>query len=162
MKLNLGSGKDIRNGYINLDIVPVEGANSDLFRVHDITNLDDVAEDDSVEEMLLLNILQVFSFKHVHALMMHWITKMQPGGILKIVVPDVYEQALSLMSGQMDIQNYILSTYGHHANDYDYVKTGFDLNILCDLLSNKLKLNILHKHCANGQIVIEAERPNDG
>ena len=89
-------------------------------------------------------------------------TKLQPGGVLKIVVPDVYERALSLVSGQVDVQNYILTTYGHHANDHDYVKTGFDLDILCDLLSDKLKLNILNKHCANGQIVIEAERPNDG
>ena len=162
MKLNLGSGKDIRNGYLNLDIVPIEGTDSDLFRQHDVTNLDDIAEDDSVEEMLLLNILQVFSFKHVFALMTHWMTKLQPGGVLKIVVPDVYERALSLVSGQVDVQNYILTTYGHHANDHDYVKTGFDLDILCDLLSDKLKLNILNKHCANGQIVIEAERPNDG
>lgn len=162
MKLNLGCGSDLRNGYLNLDIVPVEGADPDLFRQHDVTNLDDVAEDDSVEEMLLFNILPVFSFKHVYALMTHWISKLQPGGVLKIVVPDVYERALSLISGQIDIQNYILITYGHHANDHDYVKTAFDLNILCDLLADKLKLNILSKHCANGQIVIEAERPNDG
>ncbi len=162
MKLNLGSGKDIRNGYLNLDIVPIEGADPNLFRQHDVTSLDDIAEDDSVEEILLLNILQVFSFKHVFALMTHWMTKLQPGGVFKIVVPDIYERALSLMSGQIDIQNYILTTYGHHANDHDYVKTGFDLDILCDLLSDKLKLNILSKHCANGQIVIEAERPNDG
>ena len=162
MKLNLGSGKDIRNGYLNLDIVPIEGADPDLFRQHDVTNLDDIAEDDSVEEMLLFNILPVFSFRHVFGLMTHWVTKLQPGGVLKIVVPDVYERALSLMSGQTDIQNYILSTYGHHANDHDYVKTAFDLDILCDLLTDKLKLNVLNKHCANGQIIIEAERPNDG
>ncbi len=178
MKLNLGCGSDLRNGYLNLDIVLVEAEvvnkarggsspdtgqdDSELFRVQDITNLDDVAEDDSVEEMLLFNILQAFSFKHVYALMTHWVTKLQPGGVLKIVVPDAYERALSLMSGQIDIQNYILVTYGHHANDHDYVKTGFDLDILCDLLSDKLKLNILNKHCANGQIVVEAERPSDG
>ena len=158
MKLNLGCGKDIRNGYLNLDIVPVEGADPNLFRQHDITNLDDIAEDDSVEEMLMFNILQVFSHKYVLGILNHWISKLQPGGVLKIVVPDVHEQALSLTSGQVDIQHYMLSTYGTHANDYDYVKTGFDLTLLVDLLVNKLKLNILNKHCANTKIIVEAEK----
>lgn len=177
MKLNLGCGKDIRNGYLNLDIVPVEAEvinkarggsspdtrqdDSELFRVQDITNLDDVAEDESVEEILALNILQIFSYKHVFGILNHWISKLQPGGVLKVVVPDIHEQALSLVSGQMDIQNYILSIYGQHQNEHDYVKTGFDIEILCDLLSNKLGLKILNKHCSNAKIVIEAEKPND-
>ena len=177
MKLNLGCGSDLRNGYLNLDIVPVKaevvdkarGGNSpdtgqddsELFRVQDITNLDDIAEDDSVEEMLMLDILQVFSHKHVLGILSHCISKLQPGGVLKVVVPDIHEQALALTSGQVDIQHYVLSTYGTHQNDHDYVKTGFDITLLVDLLVNKLKLNILNKHCANTKIIIDAEKPSD-
>lgn len=54
MKLNLGSGKDIRNGYINVDIAKVDGVDV----VHDLNKYPYPFKANSAEEVLCFHIIE--------------------------------------------------------------------------------------------------------
>ncbi|MFH1182165.1 MAG: methyltransferase domain-containing protein [Candidatus Woesearchaeota archaeon] len=53
-KLNLGAGKDIKEGYLNLDIVPLKGIDV----VHDLNKIPYPFRDNQFEEILCLNVLE--------------------------------------------------------------------------------------------------------
>jgi len=53
-KLNLGCGKDIREGYVNLDIHPLAGIDV----VHNLAEIPWPFDDDSFDEVLMISILE--------------------------------------------------------------------------------------------------------
>lgn len=79
-KLNLGCGNDIRTGWINLDISPLEGVDV----VHDITQLPLPFDDDTFEFILCQDILEHLEYipllKELHRIL-------KKGGIVEIRVP---------------------------------------------------------------------------
>lgn len=79
-RLNLGCGHDIREGWINLDISPIEGVDV----VHDINNLPLPFDNESMDYILCQDI-----FEHIEYIPLleelHRILK--PGGIVEIRVP---------------------------------------------------------------------------
>lgn len=81
MKLNLGCGKDIREGYINVDMRPLPGVNC----VHDLNKYPWPFEDNSAEEILALDIME--HLEDVVAAMDECHRILRPGGRLKIRVP---------------------------------------------------------------------------
>lgn len=79
-KLNLGCGKDIREGYVNLDCVNLPGVDI----VHDINLIPIPFEDNIFDEILCSSILEHTNYIPVLQ-ELHRILK--PGGFLKIIVP---------------------------------------------------------------------------
>lgn len=79
-RLNLGCGHDIREGWINLDISPVEGVDV----VHDIKDLPLPFADNSMDYILCQDVLE-----HIEYLpLLEDIYRMlKPGGIVEIRVP---------------------------------------------------------------------------
>ena len=79
-KLNLGCGTDIRPGWINLDIAPLEGVDI----VHDINKLPLPFKSDSFEYILCKDILEHVDYaplmKELHRIL-------KKGGIIEIEVP---------------------------------------------------------------------------
>lgn len=80
MKLNLGCGWDIRDGYVNLDISPLDGVDV----VWDITKLPLPFKDEEFEEILCADILEHVQYEPVLK-DLHRILK--KGGSIKLTVP---------------------------------------------------------------------------
>lgn len=155
MKLNLGCGNDLRNGYVNIDITPI----NNIDRQIDVRNLDDVCNDESVDEILASNILNMIPFREVISVLQHWTDKLKPGGSLTIVVPDIVELSKALLNGQLKSDHFILQTYGNQEHEHDFNKTSFD-TVLVESILEKVKLQVTSKRIVNATIVMTAEKPN--
>jgi predicted SAM-dependent methyltransferase len=82
IKLNIGCGKDIREGYINIDIRSIPGAVKG-----DVSRLD--FENNSVDEIVALDIIEHFKMSDVENVLNEWIRVLKPGGKIRIRTPDV-------------------------------------------------------------------------
>lgn len=80
-RLNLGCGKRLLPGYVNIDFNPFEGV-----IVMDVRNLQ--YPDDSVDEILAEFILEHIPYFEVPETLWEWWRVLCPGGILKLMVPD--------------------------------------------------------------------------
>jgi predicted SAM-dependent methyltransferase len=83
-KFNLGSGEDLRDDYINIDIREIEG----LDICGDIRSLDFIPND-CAKEILCYDVLEHFSFHETRDVLTHWINKLRPGGQIIVRVPDL-------------------------------------------------------------------------
>lgn len=79
-RLNLGCGKDIRPGWVNLDIAPLEGVDV----VHDLNELPLPFEEETFAEILCLDILEHVEFA---PLLKECLRILEPGGKLVLEVP---------------------------------------------------------------------------
>lgn len=121
MKLNLGSGTQELDGYENLD-----AKNGEL-----IFPLDGI-EDGSVEEIRASHVLEHFAHAQVPAVLRAWVQKLQPGGVLKIAVPDFEWIARQYLAGApIPAEGYVL---GGQVDEYDFHKALFDRESLGDAL----------------------------
>ena len=119
MKLNLGSGEQCIDGYENLD-----GKNGDSLYPLNV-------EDGSVETIRASHVLEHFSHTEVMAVVQHWVSKLEPGGLLRIAVPDFEMLARDYLDGKdFDIQGY---TFGGHVDARDVHKCGFDRELLTEV-----------------------------
>lgn len=84
IKLNLGCGKDIREGYDNIDIF---SQNPKVIK-GDVTNLSNY-QDNSVDEVLALDIIEHFPGVKVLSVLKEWCRVLKPGGLLIIRTPDI-------------------------------------------------------------------------
>ena len=80
MKLNLGCGEDIREGYCNIDI-----RNLPSVMRADVCALP--FRDESVDEILALDVYEHISYLKSQDLLDHWVSKLKSGGVLVIQAP---------------------------------------------------------------------------
>jgi ubiquinone/menaquinone biosynthesis C-methylase UbiE len=89
MKLNLGcSEKDIRPGYINVDFRDIPGVEK-----VDLSILPWKWEDNSVDEILMLDFLEHFSYRTTDKILEEVWRILKPDGFVDIQVPDFEECA---------------------------------------------------------------------
>ncbi len=112
MKFNLGCGADIRSGYINIDRLPQKQIPQDIYRQGDITSLDWIAEDNTVDEILALDCIEYLPINSIKESITNWVKKLSKGGILKILVPDCHAIAKAFYQGQFSLQEYSKMTFG--------------------------------------------------
>jgi predicted SAM-dependent methyltransferase len=119
-RLNLGSGDQALDGFTNLD-----GKSGDsLFPL-------DVA-DGSIDEIRASHVLEHFSHRDVMAVLKHWVSKLVPGGLLKIAVPDFEKIARDYLDGKpVNVQGYV---YGGHVDERDRHNCGFDTELLSEMM----------------------------
>jgi len=79
-KLNLGCGKDVREGYENIDIRDLPGTIK-----ADVRDLP--YPEGSCDEILAMDILEHISHEETLATVAHWLSKLKSGGVLKIQSP---------------------------------------------------------------------------
>lgn len=78
MKLNLACGQDIREGYINIDLNPI---NEKLVKRGDIKNLSNLnILDGSCEEIVAIDVLNCIKFKEIASVLQHWFDKLSLNG----------------------------------------------------------------------------------
>jgi len=93
MKLNLGCGKDLLPGYINIDI----DSNLELVRVGDVRDLSDF-DDGSMEVVRATDIIEHFELDEVGNILTEWIRVLEPGGSLYIRCPRYRGNCCMLLS----------------------------------------------------------------
>lgn len=83
VKLNVGCGKDVQEGYINIDI------RSDLSDVveGDIRSLDKITKKGAVEEIRAIDVLEHVSYRETQEILKHWYQMLSPGGSIFIQSP---------------------------------------------------------------------------
>lgn len=128
MKLNLGCGADVRDNYINVD---TNIANNDKIKYADIRNLNAIAGDGVVEEILAINVLECVKFSEFAHILKHWLDKIKSGG-------EIYIESLdSNMLGLVLLNNLV------NMNDVNKMLFGDDKSKLSlhNLLTTEHQLN---------------------
>lgn len=126
--LNLGCGKDIRDGFINIDLF------SDDPRVvyGDVRKLD--LPDNSVDLILASDILEHFSHRETQKILNEWARVLKPNGELIIRCPSLRLQVKAYINGvwDADVASYMI--FGGQTNPGDYHCVGFDEQSIKDKL----------------------------
>lgn len=104
IKLNLASGKDIREGYINIDLY-VEGEN---IVKGDVAKLD--YPDNYVDEILALHIIEHFDHRQAFDVLREWHRVLKPGGLLRLETPDFFNSCKWFVEGDYNMK---MMLYGH-------------------------------------------------
>jgi len=84
MKLHIGCGSKIINGFINVDVRKLDGV--DL--VCDIQNLD-IFKENGVDIIYCSHVLEHLSRHEYKTVLKNWYEILQPGGILRLAIPDI-------------------------------------------------------------------------
>lgn len=128
LKLNLGSGDVKIPGFENID----------RKFGHEVFPLDsggDRIADDSVDEIRASHILEHFGSKNAYDVVKHWVSKLKPGGLIKIAVPDcrkVFEGYLNRQAGQQfPTSGYLM---GGQTDENDFHKSIYDEPALRQLM----------------------------
>ncbi len=124
LKLNIGSGGLDLPGYANIDIKSGRRA----------WPLD--CQDESADEIRASHILEHFGHRHTLEVLRHWVSKLRPGGVLKVAVPDFQRISKGYLAAReggepVNALGYLM---GGQTDQYDFHKALFDDVALTDLL----------------------------
>lgn len=120
IRLNLGSGETMIEGY-----QPLDRALGD-----EVYPLD--YPDGSVSEIRASHVLEHFSHRDIADVVADWARALQPGGLLKIAVPDFEKIAQRYLSGaNIPTEAFVM---GGHVDENDRHGALFDFSQLCDIL----------------------------
>lgn len=97
MKLNLGCGDDLRDGYENVDARDIHGRN----RIVDLDVLPWPWSDGSVEEILMLDFLEHFEYSKTDQIVLECWRVLRPMGVVEVQVPD-FEHCAAALVGKHD------------------------------------------------------------
>lgn len=156
MRINLRCKQDIRHGYTNIDIFPPGQLSSDLYKQGDISNLDWLVENNTVEEILAMDCIEYIPTSCVKPTLINWAQKLAKGGTLKILVPDCYSIAKSFYQGQFNLEEFSKMLLGTE-QESDIRKSIIDEITLSQIL-NDIGLTITLKRYEGVAIYIEAIR----
>lgn len=144
--LNLGCGKDIREGFVNIDLF----SNDNQVVKMDIRRLE--IEDNSVDLILASDVLEHFSHRETGDLLKEWNRVLKPNAQLIIRCPSLYLQAKAYIENvwDADIASYMI--FGGQTNPGDYHCIGFD--------SNSIKKHLINAGF-NVESIEEIDTPQD-
>lgn len=92
MKLNLGCGDDIREGYVNVDFRQTHPS----VVIADLSKFPWPFEDESADEILMLDFLEHFPYAQTRSILLQCFRVLKPTGSVVIQVPDAYHLAMAL------------------------------------------------------------------
>lgn len=118
--LNVGCGKDVREGFINIDLFSDDGRVVYM----DIRKLE--FDDNSVDLILASDILEHFSHREIDSILYEWARVLKPNGELIIRSPSLKLQTKAYLTGawNADIASYMI--FGGQTNPGDYHCVAFD------------------------------------
>lgn len=128
MKLHLGCGKRKIPGFNHIDAVPFD--HIDI--VHSVDNLP-MIETGSVELVYACHVLEHFHRKEVPKVLAEWCRVLQPGGILRVSVPD-FKALASIYTARGKLSEVIGALFGRGDYLYNVHHTVFDHETLNELL----------------------------
>jgi ubiquinone/menaquinone biosynthesis C-methylase UbiE len=93
MRLNLGCGKDIKPGYVNIDWYDADVVKNPDVKVMNLQNFPWLFEDNSAEEVLMLDFLEHFAYTATDKFLQEVWRVLKIDGFVDIQVPDLDECA---------------------------------------------------------------------
>ena len=134
IRLHLGCGKRILDGFVNIDIVPL----SDKVVKGDVRDLSEYA-DGTVEEIVACDLLEHFPIKEIMSVILkEWIRVLKPGGKMRVQCPDVelvcgmfYQQA---QEGHISWAKFSEVVYGNQKDKWNFHHVIFHFDWLKDIL----------------------------
>jgi ubiquinone/menaquinone biosynthesis C-methylase UbiE len=130
MKLHLGCGDKILEGFINIDVRKLNGVDI----VTDITKLETI-EDNSVELIYCSHVLEHFGRNVYKKVLENWYEKLKPDGILRIAVPN-FESVVEYYNKYKDIKPLLGLLYGGQTYNENYHYCAWDFKSLSEDLIN--------------------------
>lgn len=124
MRLNLGCGNDVRLNYINIDKVAV----TPDVRHGDFRNLNSAGiQNDSVEEILAIDIIQYIPLHELELTVNNWLEKLKTGGTVYLESTDSNMLGMMIAYSQVSLEVFNKILYN---NQGESIKS---LHNLCDL-----------------------------
>ncbi len=121
VRLNLGCGPIHISGYRNMD----RALGDEAFPLN--------VPDGSVDEIRASHLLEHFSHTETLAVLTDWVSKLKPGGCLKIAVPDFKTVASEYLAGKpINVQGYAM---GGHVDNNDIHLALFDEETLMEVMA---------------------------
>lgn len=120
LKLNLGCGKDIQDGFVNIDLF---SENPSVVNM-DIRKLN--IEDNSVDLIYANDILEHFSHRETTSILTEWARVLKPNSEIIIRCPNLRLQIEAYMRGDWDADIASFMIFGGQSNPGDYHCIGFD------------------------------------
>ena len=122
VRLDLGAGGNPVTGYLSVD--RKEGQ-----EVYPLSY-----DDESVDEIRASHVLEHFSHTQASDVLNHLVSKLKPGGRLRVAVPDFEYIAREYLAGSpINVQGYLM---GGHTDINDYHGTAFDSDVVTELFLN--------------------------
>lgn len=155
MKLNLGCGNDIRVGFVNVDIIGRTDLPPSLYIKADITNLDVVAGDNTVEEMIAIQSLQGVESCRIKSSLENWHKKLVSGGVMKIMCLNLKLLCESFADDRIDIHTFEQLMFGEDRSH----KSVADASSVLSFLVYGLKMTLLCKRQNGYFTYFEVSKP---
>ena len=130
MKLHLGCGNIIIEGWVNLDIQP--GIGVDI--VDDASTLS-MIDDNSCDMIYACHILEHFNRNDIVDILRLWYDKLKYGGILRLSVPD-FSKTVQRYSETNDVGEIMGLVVGGHKDNFDKHGIIFDKKSLSRMLES--------------------------
>ena len=130
MYLNLGCGRDIREGFINIDLFSEDPRVVGM----DIRKLS--LPDNCADVILASDILEHFSHRETGAVLSEWARVLKPGGEMIVRCPSLYLQVKAYWKGIWDADVASFMIFGGQSNPGDYHCIGFDKKSIKKHLEN--------------------------
>jgi hypothetical protein len=123
LRLNIGAGEKTLKGYTTIDLK--NGKNA-----YPLAGI----KDGSIADIYCSHLLEHFGHREVSKVLKHWVSKLEPGGRIRIAVPDFNEVAKRYRAGEpIATQLYIM---GSHTDASDVHHCVFDSESLAELMAD--------------------------
>ncbi len=108
MKLNLGCRTEMvrAQGYVNVDDTPPTEENKDVYKQGSFESLDWLCEDNTVQEIVIKDSTGRIPLSALGSVLQNWAQKLQPDGVLKIMIPDAHLVAQMFFQDQISLAEY--------------------------------------------------------
>lgn len=124
MKLNLGGGNVVIEGFENVD----RNNGKEVYPL--------AVEDNTVDEIRASHILEHFSYNEAFKVLKHWWTKLKPGGTIKIAVPDLEKLIAMYQDKEAPNRGKLLQyIHGGQLDSNDIHKCSFDKGTLVEMMT---------------------------
>lgn len=145
-KINIGSGRDIRDDYINVDHRQIDGVDV----IADVRSLP--FEKGSLDEIYASHVVEHFTEKDAKEILAYWFTLLKKGGVIRIIVPNIDVMAREYAKGNLTWGAFHSVILG--AQDYasDHHFNQFSLDSMEDLVRAAAPVAIFE--------IVEGARPN--
>ena len=149
-KINIGSGRDIREDYVNVDHRQIDGVDV----VADVHSLP--FEEGSLDEIYASHVVEHFTEKDAKNILAYWFTLLKKDGVIRIIVPNIDVMAREYAKGNITWSAFHSVILG--AQDYasDHHFNQFSLDSMEELVMAaipKAKFEIIEGARPNGESI---------
>jgi predicted SAM-dependent methyltransferase len=145
LKLNLGCGGDIKEGFINVDCRPLKG-------VDVVADVSDLPEFENVGHILAQDIIEHFPQAETEGIIKRWLDILPEGGTLEIRCPDVIHASRVLSE-----RGFIEMLYGSQDYPENFHRAGFTLATMTELLEG-LGVEVEGENRRDGNLWVKATK----